>query len=395
MKFNLPENPILFDVGGFKGDWVKIAKETYVNPIVYVFEPVKSFYDRIVDRYKGDQHVKVFNFGLSDVSRCETISIDGDSSSVLLKRGHQETIQLKNIIEFIKEEGIYEVHLIKINIEGEEYRLMEYLVENPELNIFNNYLIQFHRFVDNCESRRNFLRDKLSEYYEELFNYEFVFEGWSMKSLQPIKCLGDSHVSIFSHYDGLVSEGKYHVNGPLSVYRFGPYLAYNLPNKKDVLKLLSSTNVGDNVLLCFGEIDCRAQVKKLSVLNNKSYEDIINDIVYNYFLLIDKFTDRNIILFSVIPELKENPFLNYYESNPNVFDAPKGTLSERQSYKRFFNERIEGESKKRGLKFVTIFDDITINDVGDSKYYMDDIHLSPKKVRYLINRVLIKTGLNK
>ena len=94
MKFELVKNPVLFDVGGYKGDWAQIAIDKYGDSVVYVFEPVKEFYNIIVERYKNNPNIKVFNFGLSDENRTERISDSADASSVFLGGGGEE-IELK------------------------------------------------------------------------------------------------------------------------------------------------------------------------------------------------------------------------------------------------------------------------------------------------------------
>lgn len=394
MKFDIPENAIIFDIGGYKGDWVKIAIENYKNPTIYVFEPVERFYNEIVDRWKHNPNIKVYNFGLSDKNREEEISIEGDSSSVFLKKGSIEKITLKDIREFLFEEGIFHVHLAKINIEGEEYRLLEYLTSTPELNVFDNFLIQFHTFIDNHVERREGIIKNFEKYYDRIFNYDFIFEGWSIKKIQKINCFGDSHISCFADVKTLAQENIFHINENFSSKRFGPYLAYSLPHKNNVLEEINAISKDENVLICFGEIDCRAQVKRISEETKKEEKDVIEDIVSNYFSVIDKSNNKNIILFSVAPELKEQPHWYYYKDNPSVFDCPKGTLSERQFYKTYFNSRVKEEAEKRGYKFISIFDYIAPNGIANEMYYLDDIHLLPKRVFYLIKREMIKNNLN-
>ena len=63
---------------------------------------------------------------------------------------------------------------------------MEYLTSHPELNIIENYLIQFHKFVDGYENRRSKILSNISKYYDRLFNYEMIFEGWTQKRIKNI-----------------------------------------------------------------------------------------------------------------------------------------------------------------------------------------------------------------
>lgn len=182
MDFKLKDNPIIFDLGGYKGDWANECLNRYNNPTIYIFEPVSIFYDQIKIRYESEPNIKVFNFGLSSENKTIDISINGDKSSVFVDLENKEKIVIKDIIEFIKEEKISAVDLIKINIEGEEYNLLEYLSDTPELLIFKNYLIQFHPFVVNYAERKVNISLKLSNHFNSVFNFEMIWEGWTIKN---------------------------------------------------------------------------------------------------------------------------------------------------------------------------------------------------------------------
>ena len=393
MKFEIKENPIIFDVGGYMGDFVQLCLDRYKNPTVYVFEPVFSFYEKIVNRYKTNENIKVFNFGLSDITREELITINGDASSINLKSDKSESIKLKSIKEFLFEENIFGVDLIKINIEGEEYALLEYLSSIPELNVFENYLVQFHTFIDGHIEKKQLILDKIKKYYDVIFNFEFIFEGWSQKKIQKINCFGDSHVSIFSYTDDIIQFNKTIINSSYYCNHFGPYLAYNLINKRNVSEKINSVPFDENILICFGEIDCRAQVKKIMDEQNRDYTDVINELVDRYFEFIDSLYNKNIILFSLTPELKEEPHKYYYSNNLDVFDKPRGTYSERRKFKEYFNKIVQEKCLSKGYKFISIYDYLVDEESTKEIYYLDDIHLKPKNVSYLINREMISNNL--
>jgi len=181
--FSLPENSIAFDAGGYLGDWTYEFLKKNPSATVYIFEPVISFYDNIKNRYKEQSNVKVFNFGLSDKDRDVNISIEGDCSSIYSDTASHD-IKLMGIENFIENNNIKRVDLFKINIEGEEYRLMEKIVESENMKIFKNFLIQYHRFneIDNHVARRDAIINKMKVYYKNRFNNEFVWEGWGVNN---------------------------------------------------------------------------------------------------------------------------------------------------------------------------------------------------------------------
>lgn len=394
MKFELPSNAVIFDVGGYHGDWAQIAIARYPDSEIYVFEPVQEFYEGIKKRFANNSKVKVFNFGLSGEDRIDTINIRGDGSSTFGTGEQKEQIQLKSISNFAIENKIFKVDLIKINIEGEEYLLLEKLTKSNELTIFNNLLIQFHSFVDNCEEKRQNIVNELDKYYDNIFNYEFVFEGWSLKKIKETHCIGDSHVSIFSDSTDLIDDTKLVIFKNFHCYRMGPTLAHSLPDKANIIQYANSIPEDVQITYLFGEIDCRAQVHN-RITQTEDYKVVIDKIAERYFIFLREVSkhNNNIITFSVTPELKEQPHWYYYGINPQVFDCPRGTYAERRMYKEFFNNRIKEESEKAGWKHISIYEHLVEPDKTKDAYFLDDIHLLPKNVTYLIQREFLKNEL--
>ena len=83
-----------------------------------------------------------------------------------------------NILDCLNKLKLEKVDLLKLNIEGEEYSLLESLIENNELKRFSDIQIQFHNFIDNAEQRRDFIRKTLSKNFTLEYDFKFVWEGW-------------------------------------------------------------------------------------------------------------------------------------------------------------------------------------------------------------------------
>ena len=111
------------------------------------------------------------------------INLDGDNSSyVIQKNSKKEIIKIKSIIEFLEENNISSVDLIKINIEAAEFDLLEYIIKEKKASLFKNIQVQFHTFIPDCVERRDEIRKHLSDTHDESYNYEFIWEGWKLKS---------------------------------------------------------------------------------------------------------------------------------------------------------------------------------------------------------------------
>lgn len=181
LDYHLTPASIVFDLGGYKGDFAQDIHSKY-DCTVYIFEPVKSFYEHIADRFDGNDKMKVYNFGLSDSDCTMEINLEEDGSSVFIDSGHKETIQLKDIISFLDEEGLFRIDLMKINIEGGEFQVLPTLLKNTKVKDITNLQIQFHTFVDNAISRRNDIRNELTKTHKLTYDYWFIWENWKLRS---------------------------------------------------------------------------------------------------------------------------------------------------------------------------------------------------------------------
>lgn len=89
----LNEESIVFDLGGYKGDFAYAINEKY-GSTVYVFEPHPEYHDACIKRFLSNNKVIPFNYGLSDKDGMFLLSDSVDGSS-FLNPHHQE----KNAIE--------------------------------------------------------------------------------------------------------------------------------------------------------------------------------------------------------------------------------------------------------------------------------------------------------
>ena len=180
LDYNLDENSIVFDIGGYKGEFAEKIFNKYKSTI-YIFEPVKSFFHVLENKFKDNPKIKIFNFGLSDKSEKMIINLSNDGSSVYGNGNETETIYLNSIVEFLKEKKINKINLLKINIEGGEFQMLPTLLDTPYINNIENLQIQFHNFIDNAENMREKIRRQLAQTHELTYDYYFVWENWTLK----------------------------------------------------------------------------------------------------------------------------------------------------------------------------------------------------------------------
>lgn len=183
LRLNYPINSdsLVFDLGGYVGDWSKRIWDKY-NPNIFIFEPIPHLCDTMKNKFSGNEKIKIFNFGLSNQNKKMNINFSEDGSSFHSNVGKRLIeCETKSICEFISENKIKKVDLIKINTEGDEYETLNSILENGMIDIFTDIQVQFHNFIPNAIELRNKLHEKLSKTHKVTYNYNFVWENWSKK----------------------------------------------------------------------------------------------------------------------------------------------------------------------------------------------------------------------
>ena len=175
--YNLTPDSIVMDVGGFEGEWAEKIFKRYGSQI-HVFEPVASFYKMIEKNTEGNDSITVYDFGLGGTGRKEKISVDENASSIYKSDGAHEEITITDIIGWLNQHQVTKVDLIKINIEGGEFELLEKLIENNALSLFRNIQVQFHRFAPNADARMSAIHQLLRKTHRTTYSYPYIWENW-------------------------------------------------------------------------------------------------------------------------------------------------------------------------------------------------------------------------
>ncbi|MFA5715693.1 MAG: FkbM family methyltransferase, partial [Candidatus Paceibacterota bacterium] len=72
------------------------------------------------------------------------------------------------------------IDLLKLNVEGAEYKILPDLIKNYDMRKINNILIQFHRNCPDYNSQQGEIRASLSRTHRQVFNYDYIFEHWKL-----------------------------------------------------------------------------------------------------------------------------------------------------------------------------------------------------------------------
>ena len=176
-NLSIKSTDLVFDIGGYLGEYCEIMRTTYKCK-VYIFEPIQEYAYNLEKKFSKVRDVKIFNFGLGEKDMRVFISKDQNKSSTFKDGKVNEEVEIKSISKFLKSENIDHVKVMKINIEGAEYELINELYKSDFLGKIDILLIQFHNFVPKSFVKMQEMRNKLSETHKIEFAYDFVWDKW-------------------------------------------------------------------------------------------------------------------------------------------------------------------------------------------------------------------------
>lgn len=180
LDYDLNENSLVFDVGGYEGQWASDIFSKYCC-FIHVFEPVEEFARNIEKRVCKNKKIVVHRCGLSNKNETVKITLDKDGSSTFKTGVNTEDVVLVKAIDFMQENNIQKIDLMKINIEGGEYDLLEHLMDIEFIKNIKNIQVQFHDIFPDAEQRMTRVQEKLEKTHYLTYNYPFVWENWRKK----------------------------------------------------------------------------------------------------------------------------------------------------------------------------------------------------------------------
>lgn len=177
VDYPLRRQDVVLDVGGYRGQWASDIFSRYLCQI-HIFEPVPQFGDEISRRFALNPAITLHRVAAGSQNGHIDISVAGDASSTHSAQGQSLAIPVIRFSDWLDEAGTSDIALMKINIEGGEYDLLEHLIASGSIKKISNIQVQFHDFVEGAEVRMALLQDALSKTHRLTYQYKFVWENW-------------------------------------------------------------------------------------------------------------------------------------------------------------------------------------------------------------------------
>lgn len=195
-RYNYPvaNGWVVMDVGAHHGEFALNFWDAHKGKhlLIRSYEPVPEFYEILkanVGAHKEAVNITMIPRGLGATTRKQMFRVKGDMSGPWADDGPTMVVDIDSIAgEFLHGVPVTFVDLIKINVEGGEYELLEAILDQGLVRNFGNLQIQYHAIPDiNPVERWKKIRSRLTETHRLMYadpSMEFhsnSWEGWTLR----------------------------------------------------------------------------------------------------------------------------------------------------------------------------------------------------------------------
>ena len=106
--------------------------------------------------------------------------VNGDGTSFNTKTGEAITVEIRTLERILDQWNLKEVNLLQVNIEGDEYELLQHMIDTELIDRFKNLQVQFHLGIkDAVEKHESICEGLIKRGFKVKYSYPFVWEAWT------------------------------------------------------------------------------------------------------------------------------------------------------------------------------------------------------------------------
>lgn len=177
-----PQSTVI-DIGAFMGNWAQQVSDLY-DCTIYSFEPNPRSFARLVERSQNNPKLVPAPYALGARDEEVDFLMSGLESTAIYEHSEVDAAAPRTRVEVADVKRVWEefawarVDLVKIDIEGAEYALLERMIALGLHRNVNGFLIQFHEWHPRAYQRRRAILSALSETHRCEWSFDFVWEKW-------------------------------------------------------------------------------------------------------------------------------------------------------------------------------------------------------------------------
>lgn len=179
--------PLIIDCGANIGLATIYFKWLYPNSEIHAFEPDAETFNMLKRNVENNNYndVYLYNAAVSDFNGTLDFYIDKSRPGSLVMstiydrlpkdKIEVESISLSDFIE--KKLQNRQVDLLKMDIEGAEHQVLNKIIEEGQLNLFDELILEYHHNIGNDDSK---LGKLLNEFEKSGFKYQIEAENMNL-----------------------------------------------------------------------------------------------------------------------------------------------------------------------------------------------------------------------
>jgi FkbM family methyltransferase len=182
---DISSESVVLDVGAYIGEWAQEIINLY-DPEILAFEPDPRNFKQLEKRAQDNPRLTPYRYGLGEKNENVRMKLEYMGSSVISddtenNEAPSASAEIRDIFDTWNTLTLERIGLMKINIEGGEFSLLERMIETGLIKKVDCYLIQFHEWHPGAYRRRKKIRKAMGKTHRLVWDYHFVWEKWVLK----------------------------------------------------------------------------------------------------------------------------------------------------------------------------------------------------------------------
>jgi FkbM family methyltransferase len=179
---DINSDSVVVDVGAYTGVWAQHMVDRY-DPVIYAFEPNPQSFEQLQQKAAENSKLIPLCYGLGDEDLTVDFTMKGLGSSMCDERSSHSDIE-RIQVEIAAIDRVWEdlklgqVDLMKINIEGAEFPLLDKMIRTGLMQRVGCFMIQFHEWHPDAYKKHVRIREELSKTHRLEWDYHFIWEKW-------------------------------------------------------------------------------------------------------------------------------------------------------------------------------------------------------------------------